>query len=168
MAGEVAYACEISEDRRWAAVVSAGREADGGRLVVDLVWYDHPRGVAARVGELAAERDPVAVVVDSRSQAGTLLAPLADAGVVVTVPSTSDVVVAHGGFLDLVSDGGLVHLGQPSLTAAVRAAQQRPLAGAQAWERRVPVDQSPLVAATLSVWGFVRWEGASVPGVWVI
>jgi len=139
VSGEVAFACEISEDRRKAAVVASGREQDGTR-----------------------------VVVDPRSQAATLLRPLADAGVFVTEPGTADVVVAHGEFLDLVRDGMLAHLEQPPLTSAVRAAQQRPLAGAQAWERRLVVDQSPLVAATLSVWAFLRWEELATPGVWAV
>ena len=130
MSGEVAFACEISEDRRKAAVVASGREQDGTRVVVDLVWYDHPRGAVGRLVELSEKHDPVAVVVDPRSQAATLLRPLADAGVFVTEPGTADVVVAHGEFLDLVRDGMLAHLEQPPLTSAVRAAQQRPLAGA--------------------------------------
>ena len=168
MSGEVAFAVEISEDRRKAAVVASGREQDGSRVVVDLVWYDHPRGAVSRLAELSEKHDPVAVVVDPRSQAATLLRPLADAGVFVTEPGTADVVVAHGEFLDLVRDGMLAHLEQPPLTSAVRAAQQRPLAGAQAWERRLVVDQSPLVAATLSVWAFLRWEELATPSVWAI
>ena len=168
MSGEVAFAVEISEDRRKAAVVASGREQDGTRVVVDLVWYDHPRGAVGRLVELSEKHDPVAVVVDPRSQAATLLRPLADAGVFVTEPATADVVVAHGEFLDLVNDGMLAHLEQPPLTSAVRAAQQRPLAGAQAWERRLVVDQSPLVAATLAVWAFLRWEELATPGVWAV
>jgi hypothetical protein len=168
VSGEVAFACEISEDRRKAAIIASGREKDGPRLVVDLVWYDHPRGAASRLDELYAKHDPVAIVVDPRSQAATLLHPLAEAGVPVTEPSTADVVVAHGEFLDLVNEGALVHLEQAPLTAAVRAGQQRALAGAQAWERRLAVDQSPLVAATLACWAFRRWEELSRPGAWVI
>jgi hypothetical protein len=62
----------------------------------------------------------------------------------------------------------LAHLDQPPLTAAVQAAQQRALAGAQAWERRVTVDQSPLVAATLACWAFRRWLELATPGVWAV
>ena len=166
---EVAFACEISERRDRAAVVAAGREDDGARrMVVDLVWYDHQRGAVARIAELAAGHDPVCVVIDPRSHAATLLAPLAEAGVFVTSPGPADVAVAHGEFLDLVNDHGLAHLDQAPLTAAVRSAQQRPLAGAQAWERRLAVDQSPLVAATLACWGFRRWEELAQPGAWVM
>jgi len=168
VSGEIAFAVEISEDRRRAAIVAAGREQDGPRIVVDLVWYDHPRGAVIRLAELDLEHEPVAVVVDPRSQAGTLIRPLAEAGVLVREPSTAEVVTAHGEFLDLVNDGRLAHLEQPPLTSAVRAAQQRPLAGAQAWERRVQVDQSPLVAATLACWAFRRWQELAQPGAWVV
>jgi hypothetical protein len=168
VSGEVAFAAEISEDRKHCAVVAAGR-AEDGRVLVDLSpFYGHPRDAVARLAGLYAKHDPVAVVVDPRSQAGTLLRPLAEAGVPVREPSTAEVVAAHGEFLDLVNDGRLAHLDQPPLTAAVRAAQQRPLGGAQAWERRVQVDQSPLVAATLACWAFARWEELSQPGVWVV
>ena len=165
---EIAFGAEISQDRQHCAIVAAGRESGGSRVLVDLVWYDHPRGAVARLTALAAGHDPVAVVVDGRSQSATLIRPLADAGIVVTQPATADVAVAHGEFLDLVNGGGLAHLDQPPLTAAVRAAQQRPLAGAAAWERKVAVDQSPLVAATFAVWAFRRWQELSSPGVFVI
>ena len=176
MSGEVALAVEISEDRKHAAIVAAGRERitvdgeeqAGARIVVDLVWYDHPRDAVKKLAELSVKHDPVATVVDPRSQAGTLLRPLAEAGVFVTQPATADVAVAHGEFLDAVNDGRLAHLNQPPLTAAVQAAQQRPLAGAQAWERRVVVDQAPLVAATLAAWAFSRWEELATPGVWQV
>jgi hypothetical protein len=176
VSGETTLAVEISEDRKHAAIVAAGREKIevdgeeqvGTRIVVDLVWYDHPRDAVAKLAALGVAHDPVATVVDPRSQAGTLLRPLAEAGVFVTEPSTADVAVAHGEFLDAVNDGRLAHLNQPPLTAAVQAAQQRPLAGAQAWERRVQVDQSPLVAATLAMWAFRRWEELATPSVWAV
>lgn len=168
VSGEVAFAAEISEDRKRCAIVAAGREVDGTRVLVDLVWYEHPRGAVDRLSELWARHDPVAVVVDPRSQAGTLLKPLAEAGILVTEPSTAEVVAAHGMFLDAVNDGTLAHLNQAPLTSAVRAGQQRALAGAAAWERRLAVDQSPLVAATLSVWAFTNWDRLSSPGAWVV
>ena len=170
LAGEVAFACEISEDRKHAAVVAAGRDEATGKILVDLPpeFYVHPRDVVLLLARQVEKHDPVAVVIDPRSQAGTVIRPLGEAGVQVTEPATADVVVAHGEFLDLVNDQGLVHLDQPPLTAAVRAGQQRALAGAQAWERRLAVDQSPLVAATLACWGFRRWEELATPGAWMM
>ena len=168
MSGEVAFGCAVSEDRQHAAVVSAGRGVSG-RIVVDLSpFYAHPRGVVARMAGLYGAHDPVAVVVNAKSQSATLLKPLAEAGILVTQMSVEDVVVAHAEFLDLVNGDGLEHLGQEPLTAAVRAAQQRSLGGAKAWEPRVETDQSPLVAATGGVWGFLRWEELSQPGAWAL
>lgn len=168
MSGEVAFGAAISEDRKHCAIVAAGREKDGSRVVVDLVWYDHPRGAVARLSGLWEKHDPVAVVVNPKSQSGTLVKPLADAGILVTLMTAQDVAVSHGEFLDLVRDGGLAHLDQGPLTAAVRAAQQRPLAGAAAWDPKVTVDQSPLVAATGATWAFLRWEELASPNVWAV
>ena len=156
MSGQVAFGCAISEDRNHSSIVAAGREQGGSRVVVDLVWYDHPRGIVARMAGLWAKHDPVAVVVNPKSQSGTLVKPLGEAGILVTLMTAQDVAVGHGEFLDLVRDGGLAHLDQPPLTAAVRAAQQRPLAGAQAWDPKVDTDQSPLVAATGACWSYLR------------
>ena len=168
LTGEVAFAAEISERRDRCAVVAAGR-SEAGKVLVDLApYYGVPSGAVARLSELWTKHDPVCVVIDPRSQAGTLLAPLSEAGILVTQPTTADVVIAHGEFLDLVTQGLLEHLDQPPLTAAVRAGMQRPLAGAQAWERRVGVDHSPLVAATWACWAFRRWEELSRPGAWVL
>jgi hypothetical protein len=110
----------------------------------------------------------VAVVLNPKSQTGTLVKPLGEAGIVVVQMTAQDVAVAHGEFLDLVNDGRLAHLDQPPLTAAVRAAQQRPLAGAQAWDPKVETDQAPLVAATGACWAFCRWEERAQPSVWAI
>ena len=164
----VAFGCAISEDRQHGSIVAAGRSGSG-KILVDLApFYGHPRLLVARMGVLYEKHDPVAVVVNPKSQSGTLVKPLADAGVLVLQVTAQDVAVAHGEFLDLVNDGKLEHLDQDPLTAAVRAAQQRPLAGAQAWDPKVAVDQGPLVAATLACWAFLRWEELASPGVWQI
>lgn len=169
--GPVAFACEISHIKREkAAIVAAGRH-ESGKLLVDLspFYGDRPL-VVDRMAALYLKHDPVCVVVDPKSNAGTLLKPLADAGVNVTQPAAADVAIAHGEFLDLVNDGQLIHLNQAPLSAAVRVAMQRNLSGAKAWERQVEgeVDQSPLVVATLACWGFRRWEELSQPGAWVL
>ena len=169
LAAEVAFGCHISEDRKHAAVAAAGRDSLTGKILVDLApFYDHPRSVVARLSALVADHDPVAVVVNPKSQSATLKKPLAEAGIPVLLMSVEDVAVAHGEFLDLIETTGLVHLNQPPLTAAVRAGQQRPLAGAQAWDPKVVVDQSPVMAATWACWGFRRWEELSKPGVWAL
>lgn len=154
--GEVAFGAEISQDRQLCSIAAGWREP-GGRVVAELRTPQvHPSLAVARIVQLKARYRPAAVVIDPKSQAVTLIKPLADAGVGVLEPSARDVAVAHGEFLDMIAAGDLAHLDQGELTAAVRAALQRPLAGAQAWERKVPVDQSPLVAATLAVWALLH------------
>lgn len=168
MSGEVAFGAAISEDRKHGSIVAAGRSGSG-KILVDLTpFYDHPRLLVARMDALYLKHDPVAVAVNPKSQSVTLLKPLADLGIVVTEPTAEDVAAAHGDFLDLVNDGKLEHLNQKPLTDAVRASQQRNLAGAKAWEPRLDVDQGPLVAATLAVWAFTAWEALSSPGAFTI
>jgi hypothetical protein len=164
--GEIAFGAEISQDRSRCAIVAAGRSKAGKKVGVDLVYYDSPAGAVARLDELYAKHEPVAVVVDGRSQAATLLQPLANAGIVVTQPTVQDLAAATGDIADLVNFGGLEHLDQPPLTQAIRGALRRALAGAQAWERRVPADQAPLVAATLAAWAYLKWEAVSEPQVY--
>jgi hypothetical protein len=56
-----------------------------------------------------------AVAVDPQSTAATLIKPLTiplrNAGVKLLLPSTSDIVVAHGAFLDTLAAGRWVTLG---------------------------------------------------------
>jgi hypothetical protein len=96
-------------------------------------------------------------VVDPHSHAATTIRPLQAAGVEVTTPISSDLVVAHGGFLDALAAGRIRHQGQPTLTAAMRHLEQRRLGGATAPERRgALVDVAPAVAAELAVWALLN------------
>lgn len=158
---------QISEDRRHTSVAAAGH-LDGAMVLVELAAYLDGAGEAvSTVLGLRAERTVNAVVIDPHSPAATLIKPLTDAGVTVTQPSTVDVVVAHGEFLDTLTAGRLRHAGQPELDAAVRHGTQRPLAGANTWSRRgAQVDTSPLDAATLATWGLVHVTPPFFAGRW--
>lgn len=154
MLTECVLGVEISEDRAHTSIAAAGDIAEDMVLIELAAYLDGADSGVAQVLSLRAARSVLTVVIDPHSPAATLIRPLTEAGVVVTEPSTSDVVVAHGSFLDLLSAGRLRHAGQPQLDAAVRHGTQRPLGGAQAWNRRgAMVDVAPLTAATLAVWG---------------
>lgn len=161
-----ALGVEIATSRQRCAVGKGHR--DGGKVLVEVVFYDSPSRAVAFLAERWLADDPVAVALDPKSQSATLIRPLAEAGVLVTRLSAEDVAVAHGEFTDLVAGGGLRHLNQEPLTAAVRGAQQRALAGAQAWERRVAADQAPLNACTFAAHALLRYEELSAPGVWTV
>ncbi len=154
MLTECALGVEVAVDRSHTSIVAAG--ALDGMVGVELVAYLPGTDASAAVVELLSARQVVAVVIDPRSGAATLLRPLTAAGVKVTEPSTSDLAVATGSFLDELAAGRLRHGGQPELTAAVRAGTQRPAGGAQVWDRRgAVIDVSPLTAATLALWGWL-------------
>jgi hypothetical protein len=168
VSGEFALSAAISEDRERASVAVARKSPASGKTVVDIRFYDSPRLVVAWLSGAYAFSEPVCLVVNPKSQSATLIEPLRTAGIIALEATAEQVAVAHGEFLDAIGGGALEHLGQKELTDAVRAAQQRSLAGAKAWDPRVVVDQSPLVTATLAVWGFRRYEEMASPGAWTI
>ncbi len=165
--GECALGAEISQDRSRCAVAKAWRESVS-RLAVKVAWHGVTGAAADVVDALYVADDPVSVALDPRSPSATLCGQLAERGIVVVRLGAEDVAVAHGEFRDLVATGKLRHFDQAGLTAAVRGAQERPLSGAVALERRVASDQSPLTASEFAVWAFTRWEELSRPGAWVV
>jgi hypothetical protein len=153
---EVAVAVEISADRTHASLVTAGY-LEGDLILVSLERYLEYRDsgeLVAAVVDLGMSRSVVAVVVDGHAPGATAIRPLEQARIRVTCPSSSDVTIAHGGFLDVLAAGRLRHQGQPELTGAMRAMEQRRLGGSSAPERRsAQTDIGPGVAAELACWG---------------
>jgi hypothetical protein len=149
---------EISEARTHTSIVAADYLSKD-IILVDLLAYLTGTEATPTVPRLRKARTVQSVVIDPHSPGATLIKPLTDAEVGVTQPSTSDLVVAHGLFIDELAAGRLRHTGQPELTAAIRHGQQRRLGGATAWERRgAPVDVSPALAAEIAVWALLENE----------
>lgn len=164
---ECAFGLEISEDRLHCAIAKAWREMPA-RIAVKVVWHGLPAIAPTVMDALYMADEPVEVALDPRSQSATLCRQLGELGIVAKRLGAEDVAVAHGEFMDLAAGGGLKHFGQASLTAAVRGAEERPLAGGRALERRVVSDQSPLTSSEFAVWAFTRWEEVARPGVYAI
>jgi hypothetical protein len=77
----------------------------------------------------------------------------------VVTTSSRDMAQACGRLFDAVLNDKVRHLGQPDLTAAVAGAAKRKLGDAWAFSRSSSaVDISPLVAATLALWGVTTIE----------
>lgn len=160
MVTECALGIEVSEDRAHCSIVSAGR-LEGDLVLLDLVAYLDGTDPVAAVLSIRAEWTVVAVAVDPHSNAATAIKPLEAAGVAVTRPTSSDLVVAHGTLLDALSAGRVRHAGQERLTTAARHLEQRRLGGATGPERRgAPADVAPAVAAELAMWAL---ENAKEP-----
>lgn len=162
----VAFAIDVTPDRGHAAIAAYVQVDEfGGNLAV----VDHREGTDWIVGRLVELRDqwrPVAVALDAKGPAGSLLVSLEKAGFSnpggkeprygdLAVSSASDLAAACGQLVDAVKQGRIHHQGQPELTLAVSGARTRPLGDAWAWARRTATqDISPLVAATLAQWAF--------------
>lgn len=167
LAGDVAFAVDITPSRDWASIAVYGLRADGlGHLEV----ADRRQGtdwVVPRLVQLAERWQPVAIGLDAKGPAGSLLLDLDKAGIKrsdgsesvargdLVVPTAADVAASCGQLADAVAQGTVRHRGQPELDTALRGAKTRPLGEAWAWARKVStVDISPLVAVTLARWAY--------------
>jgi hypothetical protein len=150
---------DVAPDRSSAAVAAAALGRDGRVLVTVVDWRPGVGWLAGRVADVPAA---VSVIGDSLGGAATGAA-LATRGVPVELVSASDLSRACSVFVDAVHDGRLVHHGQAPLDDALAGAARRWFGDAWAWSRlRSDVDITPLVAATLAVYGvIVRSPGAA-------
>jgi len=148
-----ALGIEISEDRLHTSIGMAAVRDD--HVMLELIAYlDGTQSGPGEVLGAIRELQPTGIVIDPHSQAATLLLPLEQAKIKgLLKPNLSDVVVAHGRFLDELNAGRLRHVPHPRLDEAARAGVQRARGGGQAWERRTATDCSPLTAVTLALWG---------------
>ena len=146
-------ALDISPDRKWSAFGGAGRRADGRLHVESLVCQAGTGWVLERAKQFWADvRLPVRI--QKGSPAASYIDPLREAGVQVEEVTQPEHAQAVGQFLDAAANGGLRHLGQPSLDAAVDGAQLRSLGDVELWGRRSSkTDITPLVAVTLALGG---------------
>ena len=146
----VAFAADITPDRSWGSIaVSDGRHVEVVEHRPRTSW------MVDRLVELVGKWRCCALVVDGAGPAGSLIAPLEEAGVEVVKPTAREMGQACGQFVEAVTDAkSLRHIAQPELASALAGAKQRPLGDAWAWARKGGgVDISPLVAVTLAKWG---------------
>ena len=153
------YAVAVAADRSSACIAGAGRRADG-LIHVELGQKQAGTEWLTPVLLSLCKRRSAAVVIDPASPAGTLIAGLRK--ITVHTPTAREYAQACGSMYDLVRDKALRHLPNPELDRAVAAARKRVLAGGFAWADGKDVEVSPLVAASLAVWGHQTHGGLSV------
>jgi hypothetical protein len=159
--GVPVVAFDVTPDRARASIAVAGLRADG---LPHIEVAEVGAGTSWVVDWLSA-RVPrwniTTVVCDPAGPAGSLLAPLAAAGVKVTPVSTREHAQACGGFHDAVTEHRLRHLPDPVLLDALTGGCKRQLNDVWLWSRKSStVDISPLVACTLAFGALV---GATEP-----
>jgi phage terminase large subunit-like protein len=166
--GEVAIAIDVSPDRSTATIASAAWTVD------DIPYVDvieSRRGEAdwgvAKFVELVERHNVRAVVIDAASNANTLIDPLRQFGVTVTVTNARQMSVACGMFYDAVMEHKVRHLDQPLLNLALAAARKRPIGdGGWGWSRKnSESDITPVTASTLALWGLLSDEIQQKPKV---
>jgi len=163
---EVCFAIDVAPDRNSASIGAASWTCEGLPYVdvVETRRGDPDWGVAKILG--MCERHSVrAVVVDGASPASTLVDPLRQCGITVTVTTARHMVAACGGFFDAVMDGYLRHLDQPILNTALSVARKRSIGDTGwGWSRKdSESDITPLTTATLALWGLTSSEVAEQP-----
>lgn len=154
MLDPVAFAIDVSVDRKRASVAAAGRRMDG---IIHVEVIDNREGTAwipERLAQLTRDHGHTAVVVDQVGAAAALLPELTKQGIACTVTNTRDYANACARFYDAVHHGTIRHLDSPVLNLSVNQARQRVMGDAWAWQRRdLDTDITPLVAVTLALHG---------------
>lgn len=170
----IAIGVDIDPDRKYAAIGVAGKRDDGdwhvevvepgGRIPLDTPNLDW---LQPRLMELIDVHQPLAVVIDAKSHARSLLTPLAAAGVTVEAPNGLEVAAACSRFFDATGQAGddpngsdpvrVRHLGQRSLDSAIAAARKltSPTNATFVYARTGGgANLSPLYAVTLAMHGY--------------
>jgi hypothetical protein len=169
---DLAFAFDITPSRDWAAIGVFGPRADG---LGHVELMDQRKGtdwIVARLVELKKRWNPVAIALDAKSPAGSLLLELEDVGISqptkladgkraeprrgdLIIPTANDYAGACGSFADAVEQQKLRHIDQIPLNSAVGGVSPRPLGDAYAWGRKTSsANISPLVAVTLARWAY--------------
>jgi hypothetical protein len=156
---DIVFALDVSPDRSVSSIaVSDGAVFELADRRAGTEW------VVSRCMQLWDQYRPVAFVVDAVGPASTLVPDLEAAGIRVEVTSHRQMAAACGRLYDAIVNRQVQHTDQPDMNAAVAAAATRKLGDAWAWSRSASsVDISPLVAATLALWGATTLEREAEP-----
>ena len=154
-AQRLVLAVDVAPDQSRASVALAGLRADG---LVHVELYEQRDGMgwlAQWISDKCATHNVAAVVIDKGSTAGPLVDELARRKVKHVVPvGFGEHADACSSFYQTAIDGRLRHTGQPQLTAALAGARKRLSGDRWLWNRKnATADITPIVAATLAVWG---------------
>lgn len=164
MSGSGVIALDVAPDSSSSTIAGGGLRSDGLMHIGIIAKAAGTHWVPTRLAELNQQLHPTAVIADASGATAPLLPAIERAGVTVTLTNSREFAQACGMMANAVRDKSLRHPGTPELLAAVADSKTKPLADAWKWDRRSGGDISPLVAASLVVWGLEA--GAAVPEIW--
>jgi hypothetical protein len=157
--GRPTFAVDVAPSRSSGSIAVAGTRADG-LSHIEVVEHRPGTGwIPERCQQLQRVHHGK-TVVDPRGPAGSLVPDLRKLGVrLVEKVDTGDYADACGDLFDAVTSLTVRYPApQPELDAALAAARKAPLGDRWKWSRQGSggADISPLVAATLALWGHSR------------
>ena len=154
-AGAMTLALDSSPKGDSTSVAACARRADGGWQVELLYQAPGVAWVPAWLVEQVATRKVGAIVVDQQCAAlASIATELQKARLRVTYTDWAQMRSACAGIMTGIVDGSVHHSGQAQLTTALSQAGKRDAEGGWAWSRRTSAsDITPIVAATLALWG---------------
>ncbi len=147
------FALDVNPERSAGSIVAA---SGGTTPTAELVAYEH--GTDWLVPWAVSRKDThgtnAAWVVDSTGPAGSLIPEMEREGLNVVAASARDLINACGQFYDGVIEASLRIRRHSRLDEAAAGAARRQVGDSWAWTRRnAATDISPIVAATLALWG---------------
>ena len=151
----VAWAVDVSWDRRVAHIAACGRLGD--RMLVQVVHRCDPSQAAEWLGSRVTSRPSLGVALQSNGAPVSALLPdvLREVGTSCPVVemTVGDCSKSYGLMFDAVGDRRVVHVADPSLDRAVALGLARSSGDGMVLDRKgSPVDISNLVAATSAMW----------------
>lgn len=152
--GRLVLGIDVAPSRDLASLAVAAVRADG-RWHVELVRRDRGTGwIVDEAVALCADNPIAMTILDARSPAASLLGDLRTAGVQALETNADQMTAACSGFYDAAMQGQVRHTGQTQLMDALTVARKRAIGDRWAWNRMSATsDITPLVAATLALWG---------------
>ncbi|MEU5769806.1 terminase family protein [Streptomyces asoensis] len=166
---DVAFAIDVSQDRKRAAIAAACRRPDGKVHLEVVAYRPGTDWVVPAMTKLHSLWKPVAVAVAaSGAPASSLIDDLVAAGIDVpkdkdkpergdlAVMRSGDVIEACGQMADAINQGTARHIDQVPLTAAVNGARTRRNGDAWTLDRTTSLTEvSPFCAATFARWALL-------------
>lgn len=147
------FGADVAVDRSAAAVLACWPDTDGVPTLELVQYATGTDWVAGRLAQLHAEHGGPVVLDGGTGPASTVVDALGP-HTWVRALTPREYTTACAQLLDAITDRSIRHRGNPELDAAVGAAAKRTVGDGWAWSRRTPtVDVSPLVAASLALWG---------------
>ncbi|MFD9319295.1 terminase large subunit domain-containing protein [Streptomyces sp. NPDC060053] len=166
---DVAFAIDVSQDRKRAAIAAACRRPDGKVHLEVVAYRPGTDWVVPAMVKLHSLWKPVAVAVAaSGAPASSLIDDLVAAGIDVpkdkdqpergdlAVMRSGDIIEACGQMADAMNQGTARHIDQVPLTAAVNGARTRRNGDAWTLDRTTSLTEvSPFCAATFARWALI-------------